>query len=294
MQAAQADLANAGAQREGNRHDAETLRRLARHDGVLRSGVDDEVLGAGVVDLGADDHFLVHEPERHRVQDVQRAGIELERHFLAERPEEPDLAPRPGGLVAVILVRQQVHVVAERRSGLLVLVHPLVDRPERVVNLEVAWRQGERRLRLVQRRLELAARQERPRHPVMPARVFGRHRQRVAISRLRFLEQPRCPQRVSIERQRFGIARRRLEQLVRLTSGDLELRDAQRRLDDARPRLSQPRRILYGQRLLVRLQRVDVSSIVEEQTAQLKLDFGRLIGRRGIGVDDERCRRDDG
>ena len=108
------------------------------------------------------------------MQDVQRAGIELERHFLAERPEEPDLAPRPGGFVAVILVRQQVHVVAERRGRLLVLVHPLVDRAERVVNLEIARRQAQRRLRLVQRRLQLAARQQRPRHPVMPARLIGR------------------------------------------------------------------------------------------------------------------------
>ena len=79
------------------------------------AGVDDEVLRRGVVDLGAHHDLLVHQPEVDGVELVVGAGIHLERHALAERAQEPDLRARPVGLLAVVLVRQQVDVVACRR-----------------------------------------------------------------------------------------------------------------------------------------------------------------------------------
>ena len=87
------------------------------------------------------DDLVVHQPEVDGVDLLLGARVHVERHALAERPEELDLGPRPVGLLAVILVRQQVDVVAERAGGFLVLVHPLVDRADRVVDLEVARRQ---------------------------------------------------------------------------------------------------------------------------------------------------------
>ena len=63
LQPAQADVADAGAERVGDRRDAEPLRGRPRDDRALGAGVDDEVLRRRVVDLGAHDDLFVHQPE---------------------------------------------------------------------------------------------------------------------------------------------------------------------------------------------------------------------------------------
>ena len=90
LQAAQAHIADARAERVGDRRDAEPLRGRPREHGVLRAGVDDEVLRRRSVDLGADDDLFVFQPEVDGVELVLGAGIHLERHPLAERPQEAD------------------------------------------------------------------------------------------------------------------------------------------------------------------------------------------------------------
>ena len=63
LQAAQADVADAGAERVGDRRDAEALRGRPRDHGVLGAGVDDEILERAVVHLGPDHDLVVHQPE---------------------------------------------------------------------------------------------------------------------------------------------------------------------------------------------------------------------------------------
>jgi hypothetical protein len=58
------------------------------------------------------------------------------------------------------------------------------------MDLQIARRHAQRRLRLVHGVVEVAARGERLRHPVMPARQFGCRRQGVLVFALRLLEQP--------------------------------------------------------------------------------------------------------
>jgi hypothetical protein len=152
---------HARAQCIGDRRDAEPLCRRAGDDRVLRTGVDDEVLRRGIVHLRTNHDFVVHETKVDGVQVIVRAGIGFKRHPLAERPEEPDLRARPVGLLAVILVRQQVDVVRERGGRLLVLVHPLEDRADGVMDFEIAGREAQRRLRFAERLVQPRPRCER-------------------------------------------------------------------------------------------------------------------------------------
>ena len=118
-----------------------------------------------------------------------RAGLGLERHPLAERAQEADLVARPARLVAGVLVRQQVDVIGVRVGRFFELVRPLVDRSDGVMNLEVAWGESQRGLRLDHRRLELAARRERARHAVEAAGQLRCGRERFLVFHFRLFEQ---------------------------------------------------------------------------------------------------------
>src|SRR5216684_1542676 len=82
--------------------------------------------------------------------------------------------------------------------------------------------------------------------------------------------------------ERFGLAPR-----------EVELRDAERHLDDAdaRPPLGTPFRLF--ERLLIGVERIHVTALAVQQVPELHLDFRGLRCRRGIGVDDERRRRNE-
>ena len=123
LQAAKPDVADAGAERLRDRQHAEALRGRPRDDRVLRSGVDDEILFAGAVHPRAHDHLVVHQLERDREQPARRVpGSTSNGTRCAERAQEPDLVARPAGLVAGVLVRQQVDVVGVGDGRLLELV----------------------------------------------------------------------------------------------------------------------------------------------------------------------------
>ena len=131
-----------------------------------------------------------------------RVFVDRDRLALAERAQEADLRSRPRRLVAAILVRQQVDVVAVGGRRLFVAAHALEDRADGVMDLFVARRQLERELRFVERFVELVLRRERARQAVMAARQVRHQRQRVLEFLVRLVEQPGRPQRVGVNRER--------------------------------------------------------------------------------------------
>ena len=70
LQAAEADLADAGAQGIRDRHDVQALGRPLVDHGVLRARVDDELLRRGAVHAHAHEDLVVLQAERH-VTDVR-------------------------------------------------------------------------------------------------------------------------------------------------------------------------------------------------------------------------------
>ena len=294
LQGAEAHAAHTGAERVGDRCDAEPLRGRARDHRVLRAGIDHEVLCRRIVDLRAHDDLLVHEPEVDRVQPLVVPRLGIERHFLTERSQEPDFRARPVGLLAVIFVGQQIDVVRVGRRRFFVFVHPLEDRADRVMNLEVARREPQRRLCLVHRLVEPAPRRHRSRQAVVAAREIGHLRERRAVAGLGLVEESRRPQGVAVERRRVRAVRIRLHQPLRLPPREVEFRDAEGRGNDADsggPCIVQRRGF---QRILVGVERVEISPLGVQKVAELELDFRRLRRRRRVGPDDEGPRRDDG
>ena len=291
LQPSQADAPHAGAERVRDRRDAEPLRRRPGDDRVFGSGVDDEILRGGVVDLRAHDDLVVHQAEVDRVEAIVRRGVGLERDPLAERAQETDLRARPVGFLAVVLVRQEVHVVRVRAGRFLVLVHPLEDRPDGVVDLQIARRQPQRQLRFVHRLREAAARRQRARPAVMAARQVRRRLQGRVVQRFGFLEESRRPERVAVERHRLRVSGLGAMQLVRLPARELEIRHAQRRGNDADPRPPDGIGWRRFQRGLVRVERVEETAFRREEISELQLDLRRRRLRRGIGAKHERRAR---
>ena len=205
---------------------------------------------------------------------VRGGLVDRDRLALAERPQEADLRARPRGLVAAILVRQQVDVVAVGRGGLFVAAHALEDRADGVMHLVVARRQLERRLRLVQRFVELVLRRQRARQAVVAARQIRRQRQRVAELLVRLVEQARRPQRVGVHREHFGVARRLLLQRGGFALRLDELAEPQRRLDHADARLDGDGLESALDRLAKGLERLAVAGLFEQQRAELELQTG--------------------
>ena len=165
LQAAQPHFADARAQRVGDRADAGALRGVARDHRLLGAGVQDEILIASAVDLRLHDDLVVDEAERHRVRLLEIVLVDLDGVPPLERLQELHLRARPRGLVAAVLVRQQVDEVVVGVGRLVEAMHPLVDGANLRVDLAVARRHRGRRLRLGQRFIEFAARGQRSRQP---------------------------------------------------------------------------------------------------------------------------------
>ena len=145
-----------------------------------------------------------------------------------------------------------------------------------MVNFQVARRESQRGLRLIHGVIEVASGEKGSRHPVKASRQLGLDPEGLAIAALRLLEEPCRPQRIAIERNRLGVERRGLDQHLGFAARRFEFGDPQRRLDEPGPRLAHQRRIVGLQGILIRLERIAVPAVVEEQVAQLELDFGRL------------------
>ena len=126
--------------------------------------------------------------------------IDLQRRPRAERAQESHFGARPCGFRAAILVGQQVDVARIRVGRLFVALHPLVDRPDRMVELGVA-RDPCRAppAPVVERLVQLVARREAARQAVQRAAVIALERQRVLKLLLRFFEQPDRPERVGVD-----------------------------------------------------------------------------------------------
>ena len=71
---------------------------------------------------------------------ARSASIDLDQADALERVEELHLGARPGGLVAAILVRQQVDIAAQRGGGIVVAIQALIQLAEQGVDLAVARR----------------------------------------------------------------------------------------------------------------------------------------------------------
>jgi len=148
-------------------------------------------------------------------------------------------------------------------------VHALVDRADGVVQLEIARRQADRRLRFVHGFVQPAPRRKGPRHAVVAAREVGSGFQRQAILIFRLLEEAGRPERIAEQGGRLGIGRRDLDELQRLGARDVEFGHPQRRLHDAGSRGAPVRRDGGLQRPLKGLERILVPSIRQELTTQL-------------------------
>ena len=101
------------------------------------------------------------------------------------------------------------------------------------MNLEVARRGPQGALRFVHGLLQLALGGVGACHAVMTAGEVRLERQGVLVARLGFLEEPRRPQRIRVQGNHIRRLRRRRHQRVGFGSGEVELRNAQRRLNDA-------------------------------------------------------------
>ena len=112
LQPSQPDVADAGAQRVGDRRDAEALRGRPRDHGVLGAGVDDEVLRRPSFTLARTTTFSFTSAEVDGVELVVGARIGFERHALTERSQEFDL----GG--TLVTLRKRRVTEEEHRKGL--------------------------------------------------------------------------------------------------------------------------------------------------------------------------------
>ena len=65
LQAAQPDVADAGALNVGDRHDAASARDVARDHGLLRAGIEDEVLLGAAVDTASHHDLVPLDPNRY-------------------------------------------------------------------------------------------------------------------------------------------------------------------------------------------------------------------------------------
>ena len=113
--------------------------------------------------------------------------LDVERRPRAERAQEAHFGARPRGFRAAVFVRQQVDVARIRVRRFLVAAHLLVDRPDGVMELGVARIPVERRLRRVERVVQLVARGEAAREAVQRARIVALNRERVLEFLLRHL-----------------------------------------------------------------------------------------------------------
>ena len=113
---AQADFADAGAERVGDRPDALALRGLAREHRLLRAGVEDEVLEPAAVDARLHDDLVLHQPERQRVQHVQVLARRCRPASLSPNDSRNSTCARDHAAFSLrSLFGQQVDVVACRR-----------------------------------------------------------------------------------------------------------------------------------------------------------------------------------
>ena len=218
------------------------------------------------------------------------AGSMLHRRPRPERAQEAHFGARPRGFRAAVLVRQQVDVARIRVRRFFVPPHPLVDRPDRVVELGVARILVERGLR-GRRAPRSACSARRGCAPGRAARARCRARSpaRPGIS---------APH---LRRARRPTARRRSSRAIRRCSESSAPAAGRRRTrgrnrPGAAPILTPPvsaSRLMRGSScpfdLLEGVERLDVAAVGKQQLRQLQLDV-RGFGRDGRG-DRERARR---
>ena len=161
------------------------------------------------------------------------------------------------------------------------------------MNLEIARRQPQRRLRLVHGLVELGAGEQRLGQAVASPRQFGRHRQRAAIAVLGRIEQAGGPQRVAVQRDRVGIAGRGLHERVGLATRELEIGHAKRGGNHTGPRLTHRGRIVGSDSVAVGLERFRILTLVEQHATKPKLDVCSLREDLTVGMNHENRRRDE-
>ena len=125
----------------------------------------------------------------------------------AERAQEAHFGARPRRFRAAVLVRQQIDVARVRVRRFLVAPHPLVDRPDRVMELGVARILVERRLRRARApRSACCARRGCAPRPcsARPLSLLDRERS-PGTSAPTSSNKPDGPQRIGVVRQRLGV-----------------------------------------------------------------------------------------
>ena len=285
LQPAHADAADAGAQRVGDRPDADALRRRLRQHHLLGAGVHDEV-DLVTVHAPADDHLVALEPERDGVRLVELLRRDADRHALAERPQEADLGPGPLDLLVHAGAGEIFDVRLERVRRQVVPLHAAVDRPQGVVEL-AARVAGDGRLQLDEPFFEPAARREAAAESVAGHGVARVRGENVPVHLLGLLEQAERPQRVGVQRPVLRIDRVEPVEEFRLLLRAGELRDVQQRLEQAArcaQELPGPRARL---RVLVGRQRLPVPLVAVEQVGELQTDLGARGAARRLGADDD-------
>ena len=179
----------------------------------------------------------------------------------------------------------------ERAGCFFVAVHPLVDGSDRVVQLEIARRQLEGQLGLVERFLEAAASGQRAGHAVVPSRQLRIRRQRVGVAHFGFLEKAGRPQGVTVQRDGFRGGRRGRDETLGFAAGQGELSDPQRGLDDTRARRLHIVVFRGAECALERVEGVQIAPFLEVLAAEMNLNRHALRRQRSLREDGPRGSR---
>ena len=218
--------------------------------------------------------ILSAEPvERKRVERLQILFVDVHRCDVAERVEELHLRPRPRGLVAAILVGQQVDVVAIGVGGLREPMEALVDVADERVDLTVARSGGSGGQCCIERLVQLAGRGQRSGQTKTRARRARRPLDARSVLALGFIEETGGPQRVGVQRQRLGIVARQLAS----SSASCRARTNSATFSAVRTVPLRPATATRASSLLVGLgeghERFLVPRLVVEESAELKLQI---------------------
>ena len=286
LQASEADLADAGAQRGADGAHAELLRDGLRQHRLLGPGVDHEVDHVAAVDPALNDDLLVDQPERNGVKLPRRHH--LDRGAVPERPQELHLGPRPVRPLAIGPAGNQLDVPLVGVGRVGEPAHAPVDVPQRVIRRGQVGGGVEGRLHPVQSLPVALAGREALRQAV-PGRAGCRvEGQRVAVQLLRLVEQPPAPQCVTDEGDHLGIVRGELQKHLRLDLRAGELGDGQQRPQHAGG--GAHALIVDGPflRFLEGANRLPVAHVVEQQVAELNAGLHPRRGRRRLRAEDNR------
>src|SRR5262249_28761545 len=132
LQAADARLADAGADRHAGRHDAVAISGALGDDGHLGAGVEHEIDRRAVGYAAAHDHLVVFEPEGDGMHGGGIRRIHFEGYAPAEGVEEADLRSRDGQFFSLRVPPVTRDALLQRGARVIEPAEALLAERERV------------------------------------------------------------------------------------------------------------------------------------------------------------------